>query len=102
MKKHFLKRALALILTLFMLQITEAFAAEDVPYEFSVRFSDICSDRMGSAAMYEFSGDGYYISLSEAANMLGLQLDGEKFRGINGLLIVEPNLSFVPDKKIRT
>ena len=102
MKKHFLKRALALILTLLMLPITEAFAAEDVPYEFSVRFSDICSDRMGSAAMYEFSGDGYYISLSEAANMLGLQLDGEKFRGINGLLIVEPNLSFVPAKKIRT
>ena len=102
MKKHFLKRALALILTLLMLPITEAFAAEDVPYEFSVRFSDICSDRMGSATMYEFSGDGYYISLSEAANMLGLQLDGEKFRGINGLLIVEPNLSFVPAKKIRT
>lgn len=102
MKKHFLKRALALILTLLMLPITEAFAAEDVPYEFSVRFSDICSDRMVSAAMYEFSGDGYYISLSEAANMLGLQLDGEKFRGINGLLIVEPNLSFVPAKKIRT
>lgn len=102
MKKNLLMKVLALFLAALMLPVTDALAAEDVPYEFSVRFSDICSDRMGSAAMYEFSGDGYYISLSEAANMLGLQLDGEKFRGINGLLIVEPNLSFVPAKKIRT
>lgn len=102
MKKNLLMKVLALLLAALMLPVTDALAAEDVPYEFSVRFSDICSDRMGNAAMYEFSGDGYYISLSEAANMLGLQLDGEKFRGINGLLIVEPNLSFVPAKKIRT
>ena len=102
MKKNLLMKVLALLLAALMLPVTDALAAEDVPYEFSVRFSDICSDRTGSAAMYEFSGDGYYISLSEAANMLGLQLDGEKFRGINGLLIVEPNLSFVPAKKIRT
>ena len=102
MKKNLLMKVLALLLAALMLPVTDALAVEDVPYEFSVRFSDICSDRMVSAAMYEFSGDGYYISLSEAANMLGLQLDGEKFRGINGLLIVEPNLSFVPAKKIRT
>ena len=102
MKKNLLMKVLALLLAALMLPVTDALAAEEAPYEFSVRFSDICSDRMGSAAMYEFSGDGYYISLSEAANMLGLQLDGEKFRGINGLLIVEPNLSFVPAKKIRT
>ena len=102
MKKNLLMKVLALLLAALMLPVTDALAAEEAPYEFSVRFSDICSDHMGSAAMYEFSGDGYYISLSEAANMLGLQLDGEKFRGINGLLIVEPNLSFVPAKKIRT
>ena len=88
MKKNLLMKVLALLLAALMLPVTDALAAEEAPYEFSVRFSDICSDRMGSAAMYEFSGDGYYISLSEAANMLGLQLDGEKFRGINGLLIV--------------
>ena len=102
MKKHFLKRALALILTLLMLPITEAFAAEDVPYEFSVRFSDICSDRMGSAAMYEFSGDGYYISPSEAARMLGMKLDGEKFCGADGNVIVEPKLYYIPSKAVGT
>ena len=95
-------KALALLLAVLMLPVTEVFAAEDVPYEFSVQFSDVYSDRTGSTNMYEFSGDGYYISLSEAAKMLGMKLDGEKLCGTNGLIIVEPSLYFVPFKKAGT
>ncbi len=102
MKKRLLMKALALVLAILMLPVTEAFAAEDVPYEFSAQFSDVCSDRSGSVTMYEFSGDGYYISLSEAANMLGMKLDGEKFCGTNGLVIATPNLCLVPFKKVGT
>lgn len=100
MKKNLLMKVLALLLAALMLPVTDALAEEEAPYEFSVRFSDICSDRMGSAAMYEFSGDGYYISLSEAANMLGLQLDGEKFCGADGNVTVEPKLYYIPSKAV--
>ena len=100
MKKNLLMKVLALLLAALMLPVTDALAAEEAPYEFSVRFSDICSDRMGSAAMYEFSGDGYYISLSEAARMLGMKLDGEKFCGTDGNVIVEPKLYYIPSKAV--
>lgn len=91
MKKRLLSRILALLLAVLMLPVSEAFAAEDY-FEISVPYKDVYSGYEGEVTLYEFAGSGYYISLQEAADMLRLTLDGEKFCGANGLVIVEPNL----------
>ena len=98
MKKRLFTKILALLLAVLMLPVTEAFAAEEAPSEFSAAYVDIFNDRSGEVTMYEIEGDGYYISASEAAKLAGLTLDGEKFRGANDLAVIEPSLYTVPFK----
>ena len=102
MKKNLLMKVLALLLAILMLPVTEAFAAEEAPSEFSAAYSDIYNSRSGEVNMYEITGDGYYISLSEAAKLIGLKLEENKFCGTNDLVIMEPNLYTVPFKTLKS
>ena len=102
MKKRLFTKILALLLAILMLPVTEAFAAEEAPSEFSAAYSDIYNSRSGEVNMYEITGDGYYISLSEAAKLIGLKLEENKFCGTNDLVIMEPNLYTVPFKTLKS
>lgn len=102
MKKRLFTKILALLLAILMLPVTEAFSAEEAPSEFSAAYSDIYNSRSGEVNMYEITGDGYYISLPEAAKLIGLKLEENKFCGTNDLVIMEPNLYTVPFKTLKT